>query len=272
MASHQPQEHYTLGYGATATQYYASRTATSEAAFFLPHLRAGMSLLDCGCGPGTVTLGLAEVVTPGEVVGIDSGPSYVERARAVAAERGLSNIRFEVGNIYELPFPDHAFEATFAHAVLNHLGDPSRALGEMYRVLKPGGLIGLRTTYPAGDVHTPADPLADKGMALLNRLYRHNGGDWDVGRRMRGLLLEAGFRPVRGSATYQSYGTLEETRVWAARVAGAFTEPPVSEQLLQLDWATPSELEEIAAYWRAWGEQPDAFYARAWCEAVGWKV
>jgi hypothetical protein len=49
MASHQPQEHYTLGYGATAPQYYSSRTATSEAAFFLPHLRAGMSLLDCGC-------------------------------------------------------------------------------------------------------------------------------------------------------------------------------------------------------------------------------
>jgi hypothetical protein len=44
------------------------------------------------CGPDTVTLGLAEVVTPGEVVGIDSGPSYVERARAVAAERGLSTM------------------------------------------------------------------------------------------------------------------------------------------------------------------------------------
>ena len=158
-----------------------------------------MSLLDCGGGPGTVTLGLAEVVTPGEVVGIDSSPSYVERARAVAAKRGLSNIRFEVGNIYELPFPDYSFDATFAHAVLNQLGDPSRALGEMHRVLKPGGLISLRTTYPAGDVHTPADPLADKSMEILNRLYRHNGGDWDVGRRLRGLLLEAGCRPVRVS-------------------------------------------------------------------------
>jgi len=230
-----------------------------------------MSLLDCGCGPGTVTLGLAEVVTPGEVVGIDSGPSAVERARAVAAERGIANIRFEVGNIYALPFPDHSFDAAFAHAVLTHLSDPGSALREMYRVLKPGGLIGIRTTYPAGDVHTPADPMADKSKALLNRLYRHNGGDWDVGRRMRGLLLEAGCSRVRGSATYQSYGTPEETRIWAERVVGAFTEPPASEKLLQLGWATQSELEEIAAYWRAWGEKPDAFYARTWCEAVGWK-
>jgi ubiquinone/menaquinone biosynthesis C-methylase UbiE len=42
----------------------------------------------------------------------------VERAQAVAAERGISNIRFEVGNIYELPFPESSFDATFAHAVL----------------------------------------------------------------------------------------------------------------------------------------------------------
>src|SRR5207302_57957 len=86
-----------------------ARTAAREAAFFLPHLRSGMRLLDIGCGPGSITLGLAEVVAPGEVVGIDLRPEAVEQSRAAAAQRGIANVRFEVGSAYDLPFPDGSF-------------------------------------------------------------------------------------------------------------------------------------------------------------------
>jgi len=117
-----------------------ARTATHEAAFFLPHLRPGLRLLDVGCGPGTITLGLAGAVALGEVVGLDLRPEAVDQARTAAAERGVANVRFEVGSAYALPFPDASFAAAFAHIVLMHLREPGRALAER-RVLpsrKPG--------------------------------------------------------------------------------------------------------------------------------------
>ncbi len=73
---------------------FAARTASKEAAFFLPYLHPGMQVLDVGCGPGSITLGLAEVVAPGEVVGIDLQPAQIEQARASVAKRAVANVRF----------------------------------------------------------------------------------------------------------------------------------------------------------------------------------
>ncbi len=137
------RERYTHGYG-VSSQGMATRSASHQAAFYLPYLHAGISLLDCGCGPGTITLGLAEAVAPGEVVSIDIGPSEVERATAFASKQGVANVRFEIANSYQLPFHDSTFDAVFAHTLLEHLAEPDVALAEMHRVLRPGGVIGVR--------------------------------------------------------------------------------------------------------------------------------
>ena len=71
------REQYTMGYGPAATGLMAMRSAQSHAGFFLPHLKPGMKVLDCGCGPGTITLGFAEVVAPGTAVGTDIEESQV---------------------------------------------------------------------------------------------------------------------------------------------------------------------------------------------------
>src|SRR5688572_8059537 len=70
----------------------AARTVTRDAAFLLPYLHPGMELLDAGCGPGSITVGLAEVVAPGGVVGVDLQAAQVEQARTLAAERGVTNV------------------------------------------------------------------------------------------------------------------------------------------------------------------------------------
>ena len=122
----------------------ARRTAAKEGAFFLRHLRPGMRVLDVGCGPGSITLGFAEAVAPGEVIGVDFQQSQVAQAQALSDARGIMNSRFEVADAYRLPFPDGSFDAVFAHAVLWHLREPLKALAEMRRVLRPNGIVGVR--------------------------------------------------------------------------------------------------------------------------------
>ena len=141
----------------------ATRTAAQEAAFFLLHLRPGMQVLDVGCGPGSITVGLAEVVAPAEVVGIDVQQSQVQRAHDLAVERGIANVRFEVGDAYGLPFSDHSFDAAFAHTILIHLREPERALAEIRRVLRPGGIAGVREPDFGTMLFAP-EPLLGSGL------------------------------------------------------------------------------------------------------------
>src|SRR5437867_1148469 len=118
------------GVGQSFPQMHEQRTVTTEAAFFVPRLQKGMRLLDCGCGPGTITLGLAEVVAPGEVVGVDIDAKRFAPAIKAAAERGLTNVSFEPGDIHNLRFPESSFDAVFESAVLMHLQHPEKALAE----------------------------------------------------------------------------------------------------------------------------------------------
>ena len=89
-------ERYVQGYGAAARDYAERRTADTHASFFRPYLKPGMRLLDCGCGPGSITVGLAEAISPGQVCGIDMEESQVELAREAATEHGISDRMFLV--------------------------------------------------------------------------------------------------------------------------------------------------------------------------------
>src|SRR5687767_8833565 len=88
---------------------FARRTG-AVAAFLAPHLRAGMRLLDCGCGPGSITVDLAHAVAPGEAIGIDLREDALAQGRALARERAITNVTFETASIYHLPYPDGSFD------------------------------------------------------------------------------------------------------------------------------------------------------------------
>ena len=240
---------------------------------FPPHLRPGMRLLDCGCGPGSITVGFVPYVTPGEVVGIDLRPHAIEQARALVREHNIAGVTFEVGDVTALPYPDRSFDAVFASALLQHLADPVQALKEMRRVLKPGGIAGvadgsssLRFRYPTNPDLAAFDALRGRQRALEARP--------EIGLQLRALLRQAGFTRTEatgGMATESGLpaGSTEETRRVAEThvisLRGTLGQQAVADGLV-----SPEELERMAAALTAWGDDPDAFYARPVYQAIGW--
>ena len=271
MATALPEEFYSLSDTEAQRAYVGVRRAAKWAGFFLPHLRPGFSVLDCGCGVGSITLDLAEQVAPGQVVGIDMDESQLAIARQGAIERRLANVSFRQGNVYALPFEAATFEAVLAHTLLIHLSDPLRALREIRRVLKPGGVAGISDDDWRTMTYSPDHPLMEKIISLWTRVIQHNGGNPHYARHLRSLLLQAGFAKTEGHAVAADYyGTLEETRRLATIQTRFFRNPDMTRVITNQGWATPAELDEIVDWIQRWGERPDAFLALMYCAVVGW--
>ena len=264
------REQYTMGYGPAAVGLMATRSAQSHAGFFLSHLKTGMSVLDCGCGPGTVTLGFAELVAPGQVVGTDIEESQVALGGATALSRNLSNVRFEVANLYELPFADGSFDAVFMSAVLGNLQEPLRGLREAYRVLKPGGVIGVKEFDHGGDIVYPDEPAMAKYDELYRRLRSEYGHDPEGGRKIGVRLFEVGFREIRMSASYESLSDPKTLRGAAQVFIGLLAEG-WSEAFQSRGWATTADIKAMSDAWLRFAESPGALFVSAWCEAIAFK-
>jgi ubiquinone/menaquinone biosynthesis C-methylase UbiE len=264
------REQYTMGYGPAAIALMSMRSAKSHAGFFLPHLKAGMDVLDCGCGPGTVTLGFAELVAPGNAVGTDIEESQVTLATENASRRNISNARFEVGNIYHLPFADASFDAVFTSAVMGNLWEPGLALHEIRRVLKPGGVVALKEFDHGGDIAYPPEPAMAQYEELYRRLRRENGHDPEGGRKIGARLFDAGFRDVRMSASYESLSGPETLRGAAQVFIGLLSEG-WSKAFQSRGWATPEDIEAMKDAWLRFAEAPGALFASTWCEAIAYK-
>ena len=264
------RETYTMGYGPAAVSLMGARSAQTHAAFFVPHLKAGMKVLDCGCGPGTVTLGFAEIVAPGSVIGTDIEPTQMALATATAASRNITNARFEAANIYELPFEDSSFDAVFMSALIGNLQEPARGLHEAYRVLKPGGVVGVKEFDHGGDITYPLEPAMAKYDELYRRLRAENGHNGESGRMIGALLLEAGFVDLAMTANYEILSNPNVLQSAAQVFIGLLAEG-WSDAFISRGWATPADIQAMREAWMRFAEFPGALFAAAWCEAVARK-
>jgi len=245
------------------------RTAERNAAFFLPHLKPGMALLDAGCGPGSITLGLATAVSPGHVTGVDISSAAVERARALALQRGVTNVSFEQHHLRALPYADGTFDAVFMHAVLQHVDEPERVVRELFRVMKPGGVIGVADADFDGFIHWPDDPLIKRSTDVLSGVRLE--GDPRVGKRLRALLVDAGFERAVGLMAAGAEGEPVIVALNGAAWADRFAAEPFIAWAETTGVSNREEMRAISDAWRRWGSDPGAFAARFWCQAIGFK-
>lgn len=230
----------------------ARRTAASHAAFALPLLRPGMRILDAGCGSGSITLGLAERVRPGGVIGVDLNAELLQTANQQAADLRL-NAAFIQANVHELPFGPAEFDGVFAHALLGHVSHPLSVLRELFRVMKPGAFVAVRSPDAGGLVLEPSDAGVDVALERCLKALEESGVETRAGRRLAGWLRTAGFHHVTPSAGYEMHGA-----------------PKALVESLVAPLARQGMAEDVS-FLRNWADRPAAMAAQPWFEAVGWK-
>jgi ubiquinone/menaquinone biosynthesis C-methylase UbiE len=244
------------------------RTVERDAAFVVPHLRPGMRLVDLGCGTGSLTCGFAGLVAPGEVQGFDISEDAIGRARGLAEQAGLSNVRFSVANVNELELPPDSFDVAHFNSVLMHLSEPEHAVRLAFRSLKSGGFVAACEAYHPGN--WAAGPHAESVMAVARALRDESaarGTDFLIGGRLRALLREAGFERVASEPGY-SAAMSDAKRVGAmmrASYAGNYR-PMLMRQGLSVE-RCDELLDEISI----WAESEDSIIALAQCSVIGWK-
>ena len=251
---------YTHGHSAAVLSAHSRRGAADSAAYLLAHLRAGMDLLDVGCGPASITADLAERVAPGRVVGLDAAAGALEAARATLRERGLSEqVELTCGDIMALPFEDASFDVVHAHQVLQHLADPVGALAEMRRVTRPGGIVAVRDAVYSAMTWFPEPAGMEQWRSVYMATARANGGEPDAGSRLLSWARAAGFTDVTASASTWCYATPADrtwqSQTWAQRCLTSF-----GPRAVELGLADRADLEAMAQAWRQWGDSEDAWF------------
>ncbi len=260
------------GYHVDAIQeQYAQRAAPSVVSFFMERLTPGMSVLDCGCGPGTITQGIARAVAPGNVIGCDLEPGMVARAAALAEDADLPNLSFQVGNILDLPFEDNTFDAVVSCAVTEHLSEPVKAMSELGRVVKPGGIVGItRTDWSATLVSPPCDALT-RFFDLFERGFHLQGGTMNGGKHLGGMLRDAGLTVVDLFPAFGSAHTPEAVDNMVGGWAEWIENLPLFDRIIEEGMVDRATLDAMCAEMREWAAQPGAFAATAGCRAIARK-
>jgi ubiquinone/menaquinone biosynthesis C-methylase UbiE len=258
---------YTHGHHESVLRSHRWRTIENSASYAASSFTRGARVLDVGCGPGTITVDIARRVAPGHVIGIDASAAVIEEARRDAA--GVDNVEFFTGDVYALRIPDAFFDVVHAHQVLQHLHDPVAALREMRRVCKPDGVVAARDSDYAAFTWYPGVPELGAWLDLYERVARANRGEPDAGRFLLKWAHAAGFADVTPSASAWCFATPADRAWWGTLWADRMTASAIAEQAVREGFATRAQLEAIAAAWRAWADDRDAWFAVLHGEILG---
>jgi SAM-dependent methyltransferase len=253
-----PADTYTHGHHASVLRSHTWRTAENSAGYLLPHLQAGASILDVGCGPGTITADLAARVAPGPVVGLDRGTDVVALAAQEHADQ--PGLRFEVGDVYALDAPDDSYDVVHAHQVLQHLSDPVAALAEMRRVCRPDGVVAGRDADYGAFTWAPSDPVLDRWIDVYRAVARGNDAEPDAGRHLKGWALAAGFSSVESSASVWCFTDDADRHWWGGLWADRIVESELARQAVDGGHATTEDLQAFADALRRWTDAPDGWF------------
>jgi SAM-dependent methyltransferase len=215
-------------------------------------LRAGMRVLDVGCGGGGVTLELARRVgSAGHVIGLDFDDVILALARQDATDVGLRNVEFRHADATRLDEPP-IYDLVYARFLLAHLAESKEALAGMIRATRPGGVIVVEDVDFSGTFCYPPNSAFQRHVDLVGQVIRRHGGDSMIGLRLTDMFRQAGLtnvgvqivQPVfqEGPGKHIAHISLERT-THALTVAGI---------------ASAEEVAAIVAELAAFAKRPDS--------------
>jgi len=231
-------------------------------------VRPGMRVLDLGCGPGFVSLELAERVGPtGEVVALDEAPHWTGWLALKAKERGLANLRTLNSRIERADLQEQSFDLVFSRWVFSFLSDPSAVATSVARCLVPGGVLAIEDYNHEGVSLFPESEGFRAAVRATRALYKQSGGDQFVMGRIPAIFVAAGLETVEIKPNVICGGPESGAFRWADAFFPRFSE--VYEQKGLMSAA------ERALFLREWEERkrnPLAiFYSPMVVDAVGRK-
>lgn len=262
---------YSLGHEEAFLGYLRFRNAETSVRFARDRIRQDSRILDCGCGPGSVTVGLAAWAPQGETIGIDVNGAQLAGAQASAQSLGLENVYFREADIFNLPFEDNSFDFVFAQTVFCHIPDRDKALQEIRRVLRPGGHVGLRDIINSQVVIFPDESRLHKLNRMIRQGILSTGGDPDVGRVLGPLLQTNGFDDIAVSLDWEQAPQDAHRADYFCNLADTLDKGGLGIRALENGWCTPQERDEIVAAWRRLADDPLGCSGLPLVQAIGRK-
>lgn len=259
---------YTMGFSEEVLESLRRHTAEASAKYLLPHLRPGLRVLDFGCGPGTVSVGLAKAVAPGELHGVDMEESQIEMARAVATSQNQNSAVFHVGDAANLPFDDGFFDVAHCHSVLIHIPDTSAVLAEVKRVLRPGGLIACREMICESSFSHPHFDVLGRAWDMFEDLLAADDGHPQMGKDLKTHFVEAGFANTQVTASVDVYSTPADIEFIYGFVNQWFLSPEITEAAIKYGASTRELCDQIRVGYERWKDHPGAICSLVWGEIV----
>lgn len=257
---------YLHGHAPVVVAAHARRTASEAAGFVLPRLGPGITMLDLGCGPGTITAGLAEAIAPGHLVAVDRATEVLKVAAQNVA--GIDNVSLLVGDVHALPFPDGTFDAVYAHQVMQHVTDPVGAMRALRRKLRSGGILAVRDADYGTMTHAPHEPMLDRWLEVYHSVAYGLDAEPQGGRHLLRWAIEAGFVDPQVSTSTWTYADDEGRAEWGEMWAQRSLHSSYADKALDFGFATAGELDAISAAWRRWSENPGGYFAFIHTEVV----
>ncbi|EXJ87497.1 hypothetical protein A1O3_04457 [Capronia epimyces CBS 606.96] len=292
-----PPTVYTQGHSASVLASHLSRTVENSASFLLPHLKPGFTVVDLGCGPGTITRGFCAHVPGGKVIGIDASAEVIERARSLlsasaemeqdatlnsanedatlkSANQDPASLEFLVADVTaRLPFPDASVDVVYTHQTLLHIPAAERVVQEAYRILRPEGMLAMREALAITFLPANAGTLAY--AEGLDKAVRDTGASgFQAGRTLHLWALRAGFDRAKmqvgaGASCYAGPGG--DAKWWAdlhaerldGDVGARWRDSGVVDD--------QRAIEDMKAGLAAWGGCDDAWASVMQGEVICWK-
>jgi SAM-dependent methyltransferase len=218
------QATFHIGYNETTVKNFELRNVSTCLQYLLPTLQSlppTFSLLDIGCGPGSITFDLARRFPRARIIGLDQDGTVIERNKAnMKSLAPNTNLDFRTGDIlkpesFVAPHEIGTFDVVHEHTTLICIPENAPVLKQMKALAKlNGGIVACRDGDTQSQVVWPPCPESDE---LQERIYRMRGLETQMGRRLITKALEAGFRrdQITASASVMSNITLEERRAYA---------------------------------------------------------